>query len=180
MAAASLKLAAQKDLLQWIQGDKLNVKLLPFPHDMSNNGGNRGRTDLQTTIYRINDHQCPFMLSWWQDRRTIPSHWPVRFPVRTQNDEHSITQILWFHPDADGCLTAENVQLPPKPAVYTLRISHNRPSWSQLAFEERILVRPFRHDEFPRFLPLFLFFPYYFSWIGVLIASYFILLSVFL
>lgn len=178
MAAASLKLAAQKDLLQWVQGDKFNVKIGSLSHVMSNSGGNRGRTDLQTTIYRINDRiNVRLCLADGRTeerfRPTDPSDFQFELKMMNIQLRKSFDSTL----DADGCLTATNIQLPSKPAVYTLRISHNRPGWSQLAFEERILVRPFRHDEFPRFLPVA--FPYYFSWIGVLIASYFILLPSF-
>ena len=172
MAVTSLKLV-QKELVQWVQGDSFNVKIASLSHGLSGGWGHRGKTELETTIYRINDRidvrLC--LLDGNSGERFHPSD-PTDFQFELKMMNIQLRKS--FDSASDGCLLASNIQLPPKPAVYTLRISHNRPGWSQLNFEERILVRPFRHNEFPRFLSIAV--PYYVSWLGILVASYFILL----
>lgn len=173
MAVTSLKLA-QRELFEWVQGAAFNIKIGSIAHELSTGkGGNRGKTELESTIYRTNDRinvrLClidggtggPFQPSDPTD---------FQFELKMMN----IQLRKSFDSAEGGCLSVDNVQLPPKPAVYTLRISHNRPGWSQLSWEERILIRPFRHNEFARFIPVA--FPYYASWIGILVGSFFILL----
>ena len=135
------ELAAQKDLLNGFQGDKFNVKIASLSHDMSNNEIVAGPIFKQQ--FGINDRGNVRWIAWLiADWRTISP--PPTRPISNLNSKWWTFNYANhdFTLDADGCLTAENVQLPPKPAVYTLRISHNRPGWSQLAFEEQILVNP--------------------------------------
>lgn len=72
----------------------------------------------------------------------------------------------------DGCLESQ-IYLPTRPAIYTLRLRHLRPGLSLLNAEQKILVRPKRHDEYARFLPVA--WPYYVSWLSVLVATYLVL-----
>ena len=173
MAVTSLKLV-QKELLQWVQGSLFDVKIGSLSHEMtSGKGGNRGKTELETTIYRVND-RINIRLCLVKGRGGEPflpaDPKDFQFELKMMN----IQLRKSFDSVVGGCLAVDGIQFPPKPAIYTLRISHNRPGWSQLNWEERILLRPFRHDEFPRFIPVA--FPYYASWIGILVASYFVLL----
>lgn len=75
--------------------------------------------------------------------------------------------------DESGCLTAQ-IYLPNRPAIYTLRVRHLRPGLSLLSTEQKILLRPKRHDEYARFLPVA--WPYYVSWLSVLVATYLVLI----
>lgn len=173
IAVTSLKLI-NKEILQWVQGSSFNIKISSFSHGRSGAaGGNRGKTELQSTIYRVNDcidfNLC--LIDGSNDKPFDPVD-PKDFQLDLKMMNIQLRKS--FESFVDGCLTVNDIQLPSKPAVYTLRIIHNRPGLSQLNWEEKLLVRPYRHDEFPRFLPVA--FPYYASWIGILVASYFILL----
>ena len=170
-------------IVGWLQGSpdsKFNIKIssvshqLAIPSDQIISSPNRGRTELDSTIYRVNDKiNIRMCLINFNNDRFIPSNpFDFQFELKMMNTQlrRSFDTI-----DSDGCLKLkEPVQLLGKPAVYTLKINYNRPGWSQLSHNERLLVRPFRHDEFPRFLKVAV--PYYASWIGLLVASYFILL----
>ena len=76
---------------------------------------------------------------------------------------------LPFQSSPDGCLLIPSLKLPSTPGIYTLRFHLRRPGWSVLSVEERLLVRPFRHDEYERFLGVAG--PYYGSWWSLLGAT---------
>ncbi len=78
----------------------------------------------------------------------------------------------------DGCLSISSLPLPDTPAVYTLRFQLRRPGWSVLNAEQKILLRPFRHDEYRRFLGVAL--PYYLSWASLLGATFALLMPMIL
>lgn len=175
---ASLPEPVLKGIFGWVQGTAFSFRIASVAHELTNGkSSNRGRTELDSTIYRIKDHvnirMC--LVTGSDSQRFIPENVQnFQFELKMMNIQ---VRKTFDSIDSDGCLNSLNVQLPPKPAIYTLQIHHNRPGWSQLNHEERLLVRPFRHDEFPRFLKIAL--PYYVSWIGLLVASYFILLPSF-
>lgn len=165
-------------VIGWLQKSKFNLKIASISHELNNNVlSNRGRTELESTVYRVKDRinvrMC--LVDGSSNERFIPENVSdFQFELKMMNIQlrKSFDSI-----DSDGCLNAKNIQLPGKPAIYTLQINHNRPGWSQLNHNERLLVRPYRHDEFPRFLQVAV--PYYVSWLGLLVASYFILLPTF-
>ena len=76
--------------------------------------------------------------------------------------------------DKDGCLIIDSVQLPSRTGVYTLQIHHNRPGKSLLKHEERIVVRPYRTEEEPKWLWAAV--PYHLSWLMNLSVSFFFLI----
>lgn len=166
-----------KGVIEWLQKSKFNFKIASISHELSESilsSPNRGRTELESTVYRVKDRvnirMC--LVDASSNERFIPENASdFQFELKMMNIQlrKSFDSI-----DSDGCLNAKNVQLPGKPAIYTLQINHNRPGWSQLNHNERLLVRPYRHDEFPRFLKVAV--PYYASWLGLLVASYLILL----
>jgi oligosaccharyltransferase complex subunit beta len=78
----------------------------------------------------------------------------------------------------EGCLQVSSLQLPPTPAIYTLRFRLRRPGWSVLDVEDKILLRPFRHDEYERFLAVAM--PYYVSWMSLLGATFICLIPMLL
>ena len=175
---SSLPESTLKGIFGWAQGTRFYMKIASISHELTSKTSNldlanRGKTDLDSTIYRVNDHiNVRMCLSNGHDSRFIPEKAnDFQFELKMMNIQ---LRKCFDSIDADGCLTSVNIQLPPKSAVYTLKISHNRPGWSQLSHNEKLLVRPFRHNEFPRFLTIAA--PYYVSWIGILVASYFILL----
>lgn len=171
----SLPESVIKGVTKWLQNSKFNIKISSISHELSNfNSPNRGRTELESTVYRVKDRinirMC--LVDGSSNERFIPEEASdFQFELKMMNIQvrKSFDSI-----DSDGCLNVKNIQLPGKPAIYTLQINHNRPGWSQLNHQERLLVRPYRHDEFPRFLKVAV--PYYVSWLSLLVASYFILL----
>lgn len=171
----SLSEEAKKGMFEWLQGTKFTLKIASISHQLSSGDvANRGRTDLDSTIYRVKDRinvrMC--LTGGNSAARFIPND-PAdfQFELKMMNIQvrKSFDSI-----DGDGCLNVRDIQLPSKSAVYTLQVFYNRAGWTQLSHTERLLVRPYRHDEFERFLPVAL--PYYASWLGLLIASYLILL----
>ena len=169
-----------KGVIEWLQKSKFNFKIASISHELSesfSSSPNRGRTELESTIYRVKDRinvrMCLVEAS--NNERFIPENSAdFQFELKMMNIQlrKSFDSI-----DSDGCLNSKNIQLPGKPAIYTLQINYNRPGWSQLNHNEKLLVRPYRHDEFPRFLKVAI--PYYASWLSILIASYLILLPSF-
>ena len=167
----------------WLQGSKFYLKFASISHELSepvssaSATSNRGKTDLESTIYRVKDlinvRVC--LVDASTNFRFVPENVSdFQFELKMMNIQ---LRKSFDFVDSDGCLNSKNIQLPGKPAIYTLQINHNRPGWSQLSHSERLLVRPYRHDEFPRFLKVAT--PYYVSWLGLLVASYLILLPSF-
>eukprot|EP01006_Ploeotia_vitrea_P041006 TRINITY_DN66477_c8_g16_i1.p1 TRINITY_DN66477_c8_g16~~TRINITY_DN66477_c8_g16_i1.p1 ORF type:complete len:334 (-),score=200.25 TRINITY_DN66477_c8_g16_i1:937-1938(-) len=62
--------------------------------------------------------------------------------------------------DHDGSgLYSTKFQIPDVFGVYKFRINYDQPGFTNIFFEQQVNVRPFRHNEFERFLPCA--FPYY-------------------
>ena len=84
------------------------------------------------------------------------------------------TRVPFSSRSPDGCLLLPRLPLPSTPAVYTLRFSLRRPGWSVLTREEKLVVRPRRHDEYERFLGVA--WPYYVSWGSLVVATVWLLI----
>jgi oligosaccharyltransferase complex subunit beta len=159
-------------LCGWLQGERFSNQIASFTHRLSGPGpANRGITELSSTIYRIRD-EIDVRMCLTSPPTGDPSDFQIELKMMNIQVRKSFDSIA---SDDPTCLVMrEPLQLPPKAAVYTLQVNHNRPGWSQLQHSERILLRPFRHDEFARFLPVAG--PYCASWLGLLVATMFILL----
>ncbi|ORX58800.1 Dolichyl-diphosphooligosaccharide-protein glycosyltransferase 48kDa subunit [Hesseltinella vesiculosa] len=64
---------------------------------------------------------------------------------------------------------AANVKLPDVYGVFTFKVNYKRPGWTYLLAEDVVAIRPFRHNEYPRFLSAA--YPYYAS-VGSMIAGF--------
>lgn len=164
-------------LLRWVQGDFAVMKIESFHHRLvANDRGtpessadNRGRSDLNSTIYRVSD--------WISVRLCLnpPIHddqvsdFQVELKLMRVQVRKAFESI-----DKEGCLVIESVQLPTRPGVYTLQIHHNRPGYSLLSHEERIIVRPYRTEEEAKWSLAAI--PYHFSWLLTIAVSFFFLL----
>jgi oligosaccharyltransferase complex subunit beta len=62
----------------------------------------------------------------------------------------------------------KTIQLPDVFGVYTFRVRYQRPGYSWIHYAEQVPIRPFRHDEYPRFLTIA--YPYYTGAGSVMIA----------
>ena len=64
-----------------------------------------------------------------------------------------------------------------KEGIYQFKIIYKKPGYTFLSLAERVTVRPYKHDEYERFL--FVAFPYTFGMIAT-IAGTFVFMAVFL
>jgi oligosaccharyltransferase complex subunit beta len=64
-----------------------------------------------------------------------------------------------------------------KEGIYQFKVSYRKPGWTFLVESERVTVRPYKHDEYERFL--LVAYPYQFGLCGT-IASTFIFMVVYL
>lgn len=78
-----------------------------------------------------------------------------------------------FESVTDDCLLSPPLHLPTTPAIYTLRSHVRRPGYTLITASETLLVRPYRHDEFDRFLVSAM--PYYASWASLLVGTFLVL-----
>lgn len=64
-----------------------------------------------------------------------------------------------------------------KEGIYQFKIIYKKPGYTFLSLTERVTVRPYKHDEYERFL--FVAFPYTFGMIGTIVGT-FVFMTVFL
>ena len=57
-----------------------------------------------------------------------------------------------------------------KEGIYQFKIIYNKPGFNFLKLSERVTVRPYKHDEFERFL--FVASPYFFGLFSTIIATF--------
>ena len=54
--------------------------------------------------------------------------------------------------------------------VFQLKVTYWRPGYGSLSLVEKVVVRPYRHDEFERFIPAA--YPYYASSLSMMLGSF--------
>jgi len=69
---------------------------------------------------------------------------------------------------ATSALLARQFTLPDVYGVFTLRVNYKRTGYTYIDAKDVIAVRPFQHDEYPRFLPSA--WPYYATSASVMLA----------
>jgi oligosaccharyltransferase complex subunit beta len=62
-----------------------------------------------------------------------------------------------------------HVKLPDVYGVFTFKVNYKRPGWTYLLAEDVVAIRPFRHNEYPRFLSAA--YPYYAS-VGSMVLGF--------
>lgn len=78
--------------------------------------------------------------------------------------------------DGSGAFTAR-FKAPDRHGIYKFRIMYRREGWSTVSVSEQVSVRPFRHNEYPRYLGQAM--PYY-ATVFVLMAGFFVTLGLML
>jgi oligosaccharyltransferase complex subunit beta len=71
--------------------------------------------------------------------------------------------------DLNGVLKSK-FMLPDHYGIFTLRVDYQRLGYSYLKVEETIQLRPFRHDQYPRFISQA--YPYYFNIFSMMVACF--------
>ena len=76
------------------------------------------------------------------------------------------------HPSLCPCPCAEFavVRAPDVYGVFQFKVNYWRPGYGSISVAEEVLVRPFRHDEFERFIPAA--YPYYASTFSMMVGSF--------
>jgi oligosaccharyltransferase complex subunit beta len=59
---------------------------------------------------------------------------------------------------------------PLKEGIYQYKIIYKKPGFNFIKEAERVTIRPYKHDEFERFL--FVAYPYFFGTFGTIIATF--------
>lgn len=183
-----LALSASKrdEIVGWVQGRRHRYRIDSLDHaavleDQKGRIGNRGISPQKSTIYRVRDRlRVRLCLSAWRENEHGSSGGWTRFTPSVPGDYQFELKVMdvqvrqgFTETDDSGCLIGWTT-LPTTPAIYTLRVAHFRAGQSQLSQSARLLVRPMRHNEYPRFLLIAL--PYYVSWFSLLVGAFFILL----
>ena len=75
-----------------------------------------------------------------------------------------------------SCLLAA-AQVPDVYGIYKFRVQYRRPGLSVLSLSDQVSIRPFRHNEYERFISAA--FPYYTSYF-VIMAGFFVFTFMFL
>ncbi|CAO3588996.1 unnamed protein product [Absidia cylindrospora] len=70
-----------------------------------------------------------------------------------------------------------HVTLPDVYGVFTFKVNYKRPGWTYLLAEDVVAIRPFRHNEYPRFLTAA--YPYYAS-VGSMVVGFLLFSTVWL
>ena len=63
-----------------------------------------------------------------------------------------------------------NSQAPQKEGIYQFKIIYKKPGYNFVTLAERVTIRPYKHDQFERFL--FVAYPYFFSVWSTIIAAF--------
>ncbi len=63
-----------------------------------------------------------------------------------------------------------NFQAPQKEGIYQFKIIYKKPGYNFVTLAERVTIRPYKHDQFERFL--FVAYPYFFSVWSTIIAAF--------
>jgi len=72
-------------------------------------------------------------------------------------------------PDGQGGFHA-SFKAPDVYGVFQFKVNYWRPGYGSISVAEEVLVRPFRHDEFERFIPAA--YPYYASTFSMMVGSF--------
>jgi oligosaccharyltransferase complex subunit beta len=119
------------------------------------------------SIYRIKDEiEFTAVIREWNGNEWVP--------FRSNDVQIELVRLdPWVRvnfPSTPSGVFALNITLPDVYGVFTFRIIHNKLGYSYMKWQEVASVRPFRHDEYERFIPAA--YPYYASAFSMIFGFY--------
>ncbi|KAI8384284.1 Dolichyl-diphosphooligosaccharide--protein glycosyltransferase subunit WBP1 [Radiomyces spectabilis] len=152
-------------LVEWTFQEKSVLKLVSHRH-------HRVNETKQPEWYRVKDHMDYILeVSEYKNRQWAPFKADdIQLEV-IMLDPYIRTTMKQLHVEKHhhfGRFMA-HVQLPDVYGVFTLRVNYKRAGLSYLLAEDVVAIRPFRHNEYPRFL--IAAYPYYAS-VGSMIVGF--------
>lgn len=151
-----------KDLLSWTFQESGQLRVDVFEHGSLE--ARRAKPE-----YRIGDRfQVRVCLS---EKRGASQPYQPQQPRDLQIELAMLTPWLRadLSPTPDGCLSTGPIVLPNRYGVFTLRMRYQRRGWPHILRQEKLVLRPFHHDEAIRIILSAA--PYYISWLSVLAAT---------
>ncbi|KAI9096573.1 Dolichyl-diphosphooligosaccharide--protein glycosyltransferase subunit WBP1 [Phlyctochytrium arcticum] len=146
-------------LSQWVFQETGVLRVNDKRHHRHNETAQHG-------IYRIKDDLVyEISISEWKNDKWVPFSAPDVQLEAVMLDPY-IRRTLRSHP-ATGLFTA-HFTLPDQYGVYTLKVDYKRHGYSYITEQDTIQVRPFRHDQYPRFLSAA--WPYYVNTFSLMVA----------
>ncbi|CEP19582.1 hypothetical protein [Parasitella parasitica] len=144
-----------KQLTQWTFQEKSVLKVVGHTHHKQN------ETE-QLDWYRVKDDITYHVdISEYKDDQWVPYHAnDIQLEI-IMLDPYIRTTLQEIPTDTKYGRFEANIKLPDVYGVFTLRVNYKRAGLSYVLAEDQVSIRPFRHNEYPRFLTAA--YPYYAS-----------------
>ncbi|KAI8637410.1 Dolichyl-diphosphooligosaccharide--protein glycosyltransferase subunit WBP1 [Parasitella parasitica] len=151
-----------KQLSQWTFQEKSVLKVIGHSHSKQN------ETE-QLDWYRVKDDITYHVdISEYRDDHWVPFHAnDIQLEI-IMLDPYIRTTLKEVPTDTDYGRFEANIKLPDVYGVFTLRVNYKRAGLGYVLAEDQVSIRPFRHNEYPRFLTAA--YPYYASTASMIIG----------
>ncbi|CAI5516985.1 unnamed protein product [Closterium sp. Naga37s-1] len=148
------------ELSKWTFHERGHLKAVNLRH-------NKAGESTEPAVYRVSDHlEFAVDIYEWAGSEWVPfkgDDVQVQFYMMSPYVLKTLS-----HDDKGRFFTS--FQVPDVYGVFQFKVEHKRLGYSTISLAKQIPVRPFRHDEFERFIPAA--FPYYASTFSMMIAFF--------
>lgn len=145
--------AFARDITQWTFQERGVLRHANINHHLSNELHGRD-------LYRIKDNLTYTIdISKWNGERWAPFESDDVQLEFTMLDPHVRTTLDPIISSTDAATFATTFKIPDRHGVFTLRVNYKRPGLSYIETRTLVNIRPYNHNEYPRFITAA--YPYY-------------------
>lgn len=156
--ARPLQRAVVDDIVRWTFQERGVLRVVRTAHERVRKSEEDVRPDYEEEVgvaakmYRVKD-EVFFALELQQfEREWQPAPTDLDLQLAVTMLDPYITLPLEGHVDGEHTRYQGSFRLPDRHGVFTLRVNWKRHGWTYVLTEDVVPVRPFNHDEYPRYL----------------------------